>query len=83
MDARQIQKLSSAFYDVQGLRTVIYLENLSRCENIKKLTHPLISGPSIEDLDDSHEVITLLEHDVLEDFVFQLKDENVNRVMYT
>lgn len=47
------------------------------------MTHPLISGPSIEDLDDSHEVITLLERDGLRDFVFQLKDENVNRVMYT
>lgn len=53
VDKKQIQKLSSAFYDVQGLRSVVYLENLSKCEGIKKLTHPLISGPSIEDLDDS------------------------------
>ena len=70
VEPKQVKHLSSEFYNVKGLRSVIYLENLSRCEHIKKLTHPLISGPSIEDLDDSHEVITLLERDVVEDFVF-------------
>ncbi len=64
------------------MRSVSYIENLSRCEKIKSLLHPLISGPSIEDLDDSHEVITLLERDRLHEFAFQLKDENVNSVMY-
>ena len=53
---------------MDGLRSVTYLENLSRCANVKKLMHPLISGPSIDDLDDSHEVITLLERDQLSDF---------------
>ena len=32
--------------------------------------HPLISGPNIDDLDDSHEVITLLERDELVDLAF-------------
>lgn len=68
---------------MHGVRAVTYLENLSRCSNIQTLTHPLVSGPSIEDLDDSHEVICLLEKDQLQSFVFPLKDENVNRVMYT
>ena len=32
--------------------------------------HPLISGPSIDDLDDSNEVFTLLERDDLLDLAF-------------
>ena len=53
MDKKEVQRLSKGFFDVQGLRSVAYLDNLSRCDQIRTLTHPLISGPSIEDLDDS------------------------------
>ena len=70
VNGKNMKRLSDTFYDLQGLRTVSYLENLSRCENITKLMHPLISGPCIEDLDDSHEVITLLEKDMVKNFQF-------------
>ena len=65
-----------------SLRTVSYLDNLSKCEELKKLTHPLVFSPLIEDLDESQEVISLLEKDILTDFTFQLQVENVNSVMY-
>ena len=74
MDGKQISRLSHHFYNTKGLRTVTYLENLSKCYSLKKLMHPLISGPSIDDLDDSHEVITLLERDELTDLALQLRD---------
>ena len=68
--------------DCVSLRTVTYLDNLSSCEQLKKLTHPLVFSPLIEDLDESHEVISLLEKDLLTDFTFHLQVENVNSVMY-
>lgn len=70
VEGKQIKRLANDFYELSGIRSVSYLENLSRCDKIKSLMHPLISGPSIEDLDDAHEVITLLERDLLTDFTF-------------
>ena len=70
VDGKLVPKLASQFHDVDGLRTVTYLENLAKMEKLKTLMHPLISGPSIEDLDDSQEVITLLERDSLKEFQF-------------
>ena len=68
--------------DCVSLRTVTYLDNLSNCDKLKALTHPLVFSPLIEDLDESHEVISLLEKDILSDFTFHLQVENVNSVMY-
>ena len=70
VEGKQIPRLSHHFFNLKGLRTVTYLENLSKCSQLKKLMHPLISGPSIDDLDDSHEVISLLERDELVDLAF-------------
>lgn len=83
VEGRRIQKLQSQFYDLRGLRTLTYLDNLAKCNELKRLMHPIISGPSIDDLlDDSHEVVALLEHDHIIDLAFMLRDENVNSVMY-
>lgn len=82
MDGKQVPKLSPSFADLTGLRTVTYVDNLAKCETLRSLTHPLIYSPEIEDLDNSQEVITLLEKDRLHNFVFKLKDERVNSVMY-
>ena len=82
MSGKNLRVINSEHLDCVSLRTVSYLDNLSNCEQLKKLTHPLLFSPLIEDLDESQEVISLLEKDILTDFTFQLQVENVNSVMY-
>ena len=69
LDPDQIKKLTKDHMDIHGLRSVPYLYNLSKCNNIKRLAHPLVVRPLINDLDDdSYEIITLLEKDKLNEF---------------
>ena len=45
VEGKQIPKLTPPFYDIQGLRTVTFVDNLAKCENLRKLTHPVIYSP--------------------------------------
>ena len=81
MNGKNLRELGKDHIDCVGLRTVTYLDNLSSCERLRSLTHPLVFSPLI-DLDESHEVISILEKDILTDFTFHLQVENVNSVMY-
>ena len=65
---KEPRKLQPQHMEVQGIRSVAYLDNISKCSNITKLVHPLVYSPLIDDLDDSHEIITLLEKDKLSEF---------------
>ena len=53
MEGHKIKKLVSSMMDLSGIRTVSYIENLARFTKVKKLMHPLISGPAMEDLEES------------------------------
>ena len=72
INGKNLRELIKDHIDCVSLRTVTYLDNLSSCEQLRKLTHPLVFSPLIEDLDESHEVISLLEKDFLTDFTFHL-----------
>jgi len=63
-----LKELSQAHLDFASLKTVSYLGNLASAYFIKKLNHPLAFSPLVSDLDDSAEVISLLEQDRLEEF---------------